>query len=175
MRQWIDLFENGHTPAEYDPDDEAHYDALDKTGFFGAQAAGCVVMAKSTGRLMLVHRSGAVEQPFTWGNLGGAHHAHEAPVDAARRELHEETGYAGNAQMVPLYVFQSGSFRYCNFLAIVEEEFEPHLGWEATDAKWCVLGDWPTPLHFGLEALFNDATSMDVLKHYASLFGGHND
>lgn len=166
------ITEGEHTPPEYDPDDEAHYDALDKTGFFGAQAAGCVLMAKTTGRLMLVHRSEGVEQPNTWGNVGGAHHADERPADAAHRELHEETGYSGRVQMVPLMVFQSGSFRYCNFLAIVEDEFTPSLGWEATDHVWCKLGDWPHPLHFGVEALFNDSESMKVLQHYASLFGG---
>jgi 8-oxo-dGTP pyrophosphatase MutT (NUDIX family) len=175
MRKLIDLINeaNGHVPPTYDADDEPHYDALDKTGFFGAQAAGCIPMAKSTGRVMIVLRSSEVEQPHTWGNLGGAHHADERPVDAAQRELHEETGFAGSAQMVPLYVFQSGTFRYCNFLAIVEDEFVPHLGWEADDYKWVDLGDWPQPLHFGLQALFNDANSVRVLNHYANLFGGH--
>lgn len=175
MRKWIDLFEGDHTPPEYETDDADHYDALEKTGFFGAQAAGCLPMAKTTGRIMVVLRSSAVEQPHTWGNCGGAHHADEQPVNAARRELHEETGYSGQATMVPLYVFTSGSFRYANFLAIVEDEFVPQLGWEADDYKWVTLNDLPQPLHFGLVALFGDAKSNTAITHYEKMFGGNHD
>jgi 8-oxo-dGTP pyrophosphatase MutT (NUDIX family) len=172
MRRLIDLIvEGSHTPPTYEDGDEAHYDALNKTGFFGAQGAGCIAMARTTGRVMLVLRSAAVEQPFTWGNCGGAHHASERPLDAARRELTEETGYTGAVQMVPLYVFKKDSFRYCNFLALVDDEFTPCLGWEADDFTWVELGKWPDPLHFGLQALFSDTRSMNLLNHYASQKG----
>ena len=155
-----------HTPPEYEDGDEAHYDALDRTGFFGEQAAGCIAMARTTGRILVVLRSQAVEQPFTWGNVGGAHHSDETPVHAAERELYEETGYHGRCEMIPLLVFTKGTFRYCNFLALVDDEFVPVLGWEADDYKWVEFGNWPQPLHFGLQALFNDAASVDVIKSY---------
>lgn len=166
------LSEGDHTPAMYDADDKDHYDALDKTGFFGAQGAGCIAMARSTGRIMLVLRSYQVEQPFTFGNVGGAHAANENPIDAALRELYEETGYIGATEMHPLLVFKSGSFRYSNFLAIVEDEFIPDLGWEATEYKWVTYGQWPRPLHFGLQSLFSDPESAKIIKSYASLFSG---
>ena len=167
IRDWIDiLLENDYIPPppEYDPEDEEHYDALEKTGFFGAQAAGCLFLAKSTGRLMLVLRSASVEQPFTWANCGGAHKASEEPLEAAKREGREETGYSGPMTMVPLFVFTKGTFRYCNFLAVIDDEFTPHLGWEADEFKWCDYGDWPKPLHFGLQALFADAASVTKIK-----------
>lgn len=165
MRKLINLIESmSHVPAEYEEGDKAHYDAFNKTGFFGAQAAGCVFVARSTGRMMLVHRSEAVEQPFTWGNCGGAHHEDETPIDAARREGYEETGYTGHIDLVPAFVFTSGTFRYSNFFAVVEDEFVPELGWEATDYKWCTLDDMPAPLHFGIEALFGDAASLNAYK-----------
>lgn len=171
MKKYIDIIAEAgdHTPPEYDPNDEAHYDALNDTGFFGKQAAGCLVMALSTGRILLVLRSNQVLEPGTWGNLGGAHHADEQPVAAAERELHEETGYSGSARMIPLYIFRSGDFVYRNFLALVPDEFEPDLGWEADDYRWCEIGEWSQPLHFGPAAVFADAASMQTIRHYASL------
>jgi 8-oxo-dGTP pyrophosphatase MutT (NUDIX family) len=161
MRKLINLVEGEHTPPRYDQGDKAHYDTLDKTGFFGSNAAGCVFYAKSTQRFLIVHRSDAVEQPRTWGNCGGAFKiAEETPVEAAQREGREETGYSGHMTMIPLLVFKKPGFQYDNFLAVIEDEFVPDLGWEATDYEWCDYGDWPSPLHFGLVALFSDTASV---------------
>lgn len=174
MRRLLDLMEANidydSAPDTYEAGDAAHYDALHNTGFFGSQAAGAIIMAKTTGRIMLVLRSSAVLQPHTWANVGGAHHSDELPVDAARREAYEETGYRGQIEMIPLLVFQKDSFRYCNYLAIVEDEFIPNLGWEADDYQWCNFGDWPSPLHFGLVSLFGDTASVKVIRHYADMF-----
>lgn len=167
LREWIDLVVEGEyipPPPEYDPEDDEHREASARTGFWGEQAAGCVFFARSTNRLLLMFRSSGVKEPHTWGNCGGAYKASEAPVVAARREGREETGYSGEMQMVPLYVFQSGTFHYSNYLAIIDEEFEPDLGWEAEDYAWCDWGDWPHPLHFGLKALFADAASVAKIK-----------
>lgn len=180
MRKFMDILneaiiDTNATPSQREAGDDAHYDARRKTGFFGAQAAGCILMAKTTGRIMLVLRSAEVDQPHTYGNLGGAHHSDERPIDAASREAHEETGYTGKVQMIPLMVFTKDAFRYSNFLGIVDEEFEPHLGWEADKAVWVELGHFPSPLHFGMKALFADAKSMNVIKHYAAMFRNGDD
>ncbi len=159
------------SPPEKEDDDDEHYDALKKTGFFGAQGAGAIVMAKTTGRILIMLRSGGVEQPHTWGNCGGAFKINEErPVDAAAREVYEETGYSGKPQMIPLLVFKKDTFTYYNFLALVEDEFKPHLGWEADSSEWCDYGNWPTPLHFGLKALFGDPASAKAIQHYAGMF-----
>lgn len=170
MRNFMKIMEGDHTPPKYDPNDDEHYDALETTGFFGAQAAGCVLMAKSTGRLLLVLRSSGVLEPHTWGCLGGAFKNPETPVSAAKREAHEETGYDGPIQMVPLYVFKKDTFRYSNFLGIVPDEFEPDLGWEADQGIWVEPGNWPAPLHFGMQNLFADSASMNTIMHYYKLF-----
>lgn len=167
MRNWINLFETGRyvpPPPEDDSEDEDHYDALDRTGFFGQQAAGCVFYARDTKRFLLMLRSPKVLESGHWGNCGGAHHADEQPIVAAEREGREETGYDGAMHLVPAFVFTSGSFRYSNFFAIVDHEFVPDLGWEATDYEWCNYGEWPSPLHFGLEALFADQSSVNTIK-----------
>lgn len=172
MRRFMEAVsvDKNTAPPTKELDDDEFYDARDKTGFFGSQAAGCILMAKTTGRILLVLRSAMVDQPFDWGNVGGAHKSSERPVDAAKREAYEETGYNGNIAMVPLMVFTNGDFRYSNFLAIVDDEFIPELGWEADDHKWCDFGDWPQPLHFGMQSLFNDAASSKAIKHYRDMF-----
>lgn len=175
MRKLIDMINEAtvdadSAPPTYEDGDKDFYDTMEKTGFFGDQAAGAILLAKKTGRILLVLRSAKVLQPHTWGNVGGAHHADENPVDAAKREAHEETGYNGSMSLIPLLVFRKGNdFVYRNFLAVVEDEFVPNLGWEATDHRWCDFGDWPQPLHFGMEGLFDDAASVATIKKYITL------
>lgn len=145
--------------------DDDHRDALRRTGFWGSAGAGCVFMARDTKRFLLCHRSWAVEQPGTWGNWGGAIDASEDPATAAQREAREELGHSGDGlTLVPLYVFRKDTFRYHNFLAIVDEEFDPVLNWEAQGYRWCEWGEWPEPLHFGLQALFGDPESVRKIK-----------
>ena len=153
---------------EAHPDDE-HFDALARTGFFGAAGAGCIFLARSTGRILISHRSPDVEQPGTWGTFGGAVNRGEDATTAVRREVSEEAGYHGQYDLIPLFVFQSGTFRYSNFLAEVEEEFTPILDWESQGYIWCDFGDWPEPLHFGLVSLLNDPASVAKIKAAAAV------
>lgn len=146
------------------PDDAVHREALKTTGFWGRQGAGCIFKARSTGRVLIAHRSQDVEQPGTWGTWGGAIDSGESPLDAARREVREEAGYHGAFEIEPLLVFRSGDFRYSNFLVEVEDEFEPVLNWESQGSQWCEIGQWPSPLHFGLQALLSDSASMRTLE-----------
>jgi 8-oxo-dGTP pyrophosphatase MutT (NUDIX family) len=138
------------------------------TNFYGAWGAGVVFMARSTGRFLIAHRSDLpyphdVEQPGTWGTWGGKGEHGEVPEQTARREVKEEAGDV-KYDMIPMYVFRSGTFRYYNYLAIVEDEFSPHLGWEHQGSRWCEYGEWPTPTHFGLTAILNDAASVKIMQ-----------
>ena len=128
------------------------------TGFWGKQGAGCIILAKSTKRILLPHRSRSVQEQNTWGVWGGAIDSDEIPKEAAKREVQEEAGYDGIAEMIPLSVFEKENkdgtiFNYHNFLAIIDKEFVPKLNWETQDYKWVDFGDWPQPLHFGLQSL----------------------
>jgi 8-oxo-dGTP pyrophosphatase MutT (NUDIX family) len=136
--------------------DYEHGQALRKTGFWGKQGAGAIILAKSTGKFLIPFRSSYVEQPNTWGVWGGAIDSGEDPKEAAKREVQEEAGYrGGDILMIPLYIFhdQKSGFKYYNFLAVVDDEFTPNLNWETENFKWVEFGQWPTPLHFGLKAL----------------------
>ena len=152
-------------------DDAEHQQELEKTGYWGAQGAGVVFLARSTGRLCLQHRSPYVEQGGTWGVWGGAIDKGEDPETAAKREAQEEGGGGSLEEIVPLFVFKDGSFRYSNFLAVVADEFTPvpdeDSAWEMQGFQWCEFGEWPEPLHFGAEALFSDPQSVRTIRQYA--------
>lgn len=169
----MNLFELFMQMRETSQDDEAaHFAALDKTGFYGKAGAGCLFLARDTGRLLLGHRSDHpppqnVEQPGTWGTFGGAINPREDPIAAVKREVKEETGFTGTATIEPLLVFKKNDFRYNNFLLIVEREFTPSLNWENQGFQWCRWGDWPQPLHFGLVSLFRDQASAATMQRLA--------
>lgn len=146
-------------------DDIEHSKALQSTGFWGKEGAGCIFIARDTGRILLQFRSSRVEQPHTWGTWGGAIDSGETPKDAVHREVEEETGYFGRFGVVRLWTFEKEAFKYHNFLVIVEKEFEPDLGWEGDGYKWVHFGHWPSPLHFGMEALLQHAGNK--IKRYA--------
>jgi len=149
---------------ESSDDDIEHSKALQSTGFWGKEGAGCIFLARDTGRILLQFRSSQVLQPHTWGTWGGAIDAGEDPKDAVRREVEEETGYSGKFGITHLWTFEKDSFRYHNFLVIVEKEFEPELGWEGDGFEWVDFGDWPSPLHFGLKSLLDRSGSK--IKRY---------
>lgn len=155
-----------------DADHRDHAAASARTGFWGRAGAGSVVVARSTGRVLVGLRSREVMEPGTWGTFGGAIDSGMSPVAMALRELREETGFDGDAELVPLLVFEApgSDFRYHNFAAVVEDEFDPRLNWEHAEAAWFDLDALPDGpgLHFGLRALLADADSLLTLRSIAA-------
>lgn len=147
------------SPAERARRIELEHDAYRKeTGFWGREGAGCLFLARDTARLLIAHRSVEVEQPLTWGTWGGAMDPGETPQQTVRREGREEANYKGAMKLIPLAVFAHESgFRYHNFLAVVDHQFEIELdrnkNWETQDYAWCRFGEFPDPLHPGVEYL----------------------
>jgi len=153
--------------------DREHAEAMRQTGFWGKEAAGCLFMAKDTKRLLIAHRSDdirIVAEPGSWGTWGGALDPGETPQTAIIREVQEESGYNKPLQLIPLYVFQAKRdgqvvFQYHNFLAVVPSEFIPTLDRETQGYAWVKFGDWPQPLHPGLQTLLADAASVQKIRH----------
>lgn len=157
----------------FDPKDAEpeHNAALKATGFWGKAAAGCVFLSRQTGRVGIAHRSDLpppldVEQPGTWGTIGGAINEHDDPMRATIREAEEEVGYhyKPRDQLVPWDIFQSGTFQYTTFIYVVDDEFATILNWEAQAFGWFEFGQWPQPLHFGLAATLNKPGCLNILK-----------
>lgn len=144
--------------------DQEHQKAQNRTGFWGTTGAGCLIGALRTGRILFPFRSRHVNEPHTWGTWGGAIDRGESPEEAVRREVEEETGHHLPVELIPLFVFSSGSFRYHNFLALVEQEFVPVMNWETEGYRWVEFGKWPSPLHFGTKSLLMDSGSLRKIK-----------
>lgn len=138
--------------------------------FWGDVGAGILPICSATGRVLVAYRSKYVNEPHTWGVFGGKlDDPEEKPEDAAKRELTEESGYEGDFEIVPAYVFSTptGTFKYHNFIGVVDQEFEPTFDWETEKAMWITLAELKMlrPKHFGLKGLLDN--SMDVIKKYA--------
>lgn len=125
--------------------------------------AGCICLARSTGRILLAFRSSNVEMSHTWSGFGGAMDAGESPDETARRELAEEAGYSGSYNLRPIYVYQSPAFTYWNFLAVVDEEFDPKLNWESDDARWFSLDEIPSVLHPGMKLCLDNPMTQGII------------
>lgn len=145
--------------------DLEHKSELNKTGFWGKAGAGAIIFSIKTKRFLLPLRSNFVEQPNTWGVWGGAIDRGMSPEESVKKEIHEEAGYSGKMELFPIYVFKhSSGFRYFNFIAVVEDEFIPNLNWETSDYKWVEFGNFPKPLHFGVENILKDQKSVNFMK-----------
>ena len=132
--------------------------------FWGDAGAGVLIIANDTKRILLPRRSEWVQEPHTWSTWGGGIDEGEDATTAAMREVEEEAGYEGEIiKLVHLYTFTSGSFRYDTFAAVIPTEFEPTLNWETDDTQWVEFGDWPSPLHFGLQEVLKDQSVMNKL------------
>jgi hypothetical protein len=140
-------------------------------------------------------RSRYVNEPNQIGVWGGKADEEEGEnelgiVNVVKREFREETGYNGEIELIPAYIYQtpSKSFTYYNFIGLVEDEFTPLLDWETKNAKWITLeelvkyedfiiidfgyGINKYYKHFGLMSLLNDKNSMDLLTSIRFAKGG---
>lgn len=113
------------------------------------RAAGLLVRAEDTGRILLLLRSDTGSAACIWSLPGGHLEPFEGPLRAAKREMVEETGYEG-----PL-VIDDGHFDaahdYVTFPATAPKEFEVDLNEEHVDAGWFEPEELPAPLHPGAQ------------------------
>lgn len=149
--------------------DMEHAKALEQTGFWGKQGAGCIFLCPITSRIGIQLRSENVEQPNTWGTSGGAVDKGLTPAKAAIKEVKDELGVELKTnQLIKLDVFHKDKFKYTTFLALVRKEFRvrPNND-EISDFRWFELDRLPENLHFGLAATL---AKPEVISKIKSLF-----
>jgi 8-oxo-dGTP pyrophosphatase MutT (NUDIX family) len=134
-------------------------------------AAGCFFIARDTGRILFCHRAAGVEAPNTWAAWGGGLEKGESPMSAMTREVNEETGLDPSIieEFHPLYTHEDpeSGFQYHSFLAVVPHEFIPKLApREAQDYQWVPFGEWPQPLHKGVQYMFARTQVLDTIHQH---------
>jgi 8-oxo-dGTP pyrophosphatase MutT (NUDIX family) len=143
--------------------------------FWGDEGAGLLVVAASTGRILVPLRSRYVMEPLTWGVHGGRIEPDEDPEEAAVREFVEETSYHGFVETFPAFTyeyeddFEEVVFVFHNFIGVVPGEFKPQKNWETERFVWMTLPELVAvePKHFGLQALLEDAESLALIQQFA--------
>ena len=145
------------------------YDNKSSDTYWGDVGAGILCVSKSTKRILIALRSVYVNEPRTWGIIGGKidDEYNENIKDGAIREFEEETGFKSYIKLSPSYIFKTpnNTFTYHNFLGEIENEFIPKLCWETEKYKWVSLEELLeiNPKHFGLEGLLKN--DLNTLKN----------
>ncbi len=108
-------------------------------------AAGILLFGPA-GRCLLLRRA----KSGIWETPGGHIEQGEAAWEAARRELREETGYAGPVlRTEPVRLWRG----YQLYSAVVPAEFWVRLSTEHTASAWVLPSRPPRPAHPGLADL----------------------
>lgn len=100
---------------------------------------GSGIMFRQGKFVFLIQRS----DDGTWCQPGGKIEPGELAIDAARREVLEETGYQYDGLLTPHSVYGD----YLTYRADVPEQFEAKLNDESLAAGWFHIDDLPKPLH----------------------------
>lgn len=140
--------------------------------FWGSVAAGVLPICTKTKRILIAYRSKYVNEPSTFGVIGGKLDDDEVQTDiqgVVKREFEEETGISSKGvKLIPSYIFVSprGDFRYYNFIGLFDYEFEAIPDWETEYFKWVTLDELLKikPKHFGLDALIKN--DINTIKKY---------
>ncbi|HDZ9763575.1 TPA: NUDIX domain-containing protein [Klebsiella pneumoniae] len=100
---------------------------------------GSGIMFRQGKFVFLIQRS----DDGTWCQPGGTIEPGELAMDAARREVLEETGYQYDGPLTPHSVHGD----YLTYRADVPEQFEAKINDESLAAGWFHIDDLPKPLH----------------------------
>lgn len=119
--------------------------------------AGILFYALDTKRFLFQLRSADSDDPLTYACFGGTTENLETPKQTALREVKEETGFNSKIKLIPLPSFtQRKNFVFYNFLGIVPHEFKPKTDYETKKYVWVSFGQWPKPLHKGMNWLLHN-------------------
>lgn len=124
-------------------------------------AAGILFYALDSKRFLFQLRSKSSDDPLTWACFGGTTEDLESPKETAIREVYEETGFDSKVKLFALPDCKlKPNFTFYNFLGIIDTEFKPITDHETASYKWVEFGDWPKPLHKGMQWLLDTHASQ---------------
>ncbi len=112
-------------------------------------AAGTLLICNDTGRFLLVKRGDIGSFPGTWATVGGGIDPGEKPLDAAKREMYEETKINPDDKQIEFKFFERSDelgTDYYLFLGYCDDELDCHLNDENTDWDWFDMENLPKPL-----------------------------
>ena len=119
------------------------------------EGAGILFLADKTKTVLWVLRSDEGDAPNVWAFPGGGVEEGETHEQAALREAQEEIGFRDNVNIHHIDTQVYPDFKYYTFLGVVDQEFTPILNDEHTDYQWLPAGEFPKPIHPGIEQLKN--------------------
>lgn len=139
------------------------------------KAAGIILVASSTGRILLSLRPCWMEPNLgeNWSGWGGLSKVGEYSLDTALRELWEETKYDGPITLFKTYKdhLPDKNFEYQNYIGVIPEEFTPELDLENDGFRWMTMSELysqqkPFKLNPGFERCLNETKAMllEIIK-----------
>ena len=134
------------------------------TARWGRKAAGVLFLCSTTGRAGLTLRSEFVNEPFTYGLVGGAVDPGEDTRKAVSREAYEEIGCRLDPRkLVELHVHREPGFQYTTYLCVTKQEFRvppERLNWETDAFEWLDLANLPANIHPDVAVLLSDPEGL---------------
>lgn len=131
--------------------------------------AGILFICPQTKKILLALRSDNQEDSGVWCGFGGKGEVGETPMQAAIREVWEEARIHPKLYKVitpALHINQNtDSFKFHNYLGIVDSEIQPTINDEHKASKWFSMPELSNiPLHFGLKTILSDNEKLNVIN-----------
>lgn len=130
-------------------------------------AAGVLLIAKSTGRILLGKRASRHQEGNCWCIFGGTFDKKDRfPKTTAYREFFEETGVElTNISSEPIYVQETNWVQYSTYVSFFPSEFEPIINEEHTDYGWFDLESLELAnIHPGMIEMFENEIVYNKIK-----------
>jgi len=132
-------------------------------------AAGTIVLAEDTGRVLVRQCVVAGGERLEWSTWSGDVPAGQSPLQVAIDTIAACCAYDGDLALSRLTPYGGGhGFVQHNFVAVVPREFEPRIGSDCLGYQWCDVDRLPQPLSPVLAHL-RDTSGAD-LRAMADLY-----